>query len=187
MDHVSTPPSSIGTRGRFWDVTLDGFERNPDNATVAVVVIEAPYANQSVHSFFISIVHLRNHPGFSKPAVLHRPDATHEIALFPLAPTQRRDTLLRGKASPEFVRPDRPTYVGQLALKSDVEAHDVLLQIAQDVADGKLNPDKDYLKWWAARCGTHCLKPGWDRWSDKFIVDGKEIIVPLRPGPGEIP
>lgn len=188
MDKVRTPPTSKGSRGRFWEIPLTvaraNAPHNPDDATVALVLIEAPYANMTMHSFLISLVHLRAIPG-REPPVHHRPDASHEIALFPLDPTAPRDPVVQGMAPPKAVKVGRPTYIGQLGGLSDDAARDVVLQVAQDVADAKLNPDKDYLKWWVHRFGAHCMKPGWDRWSDKFVVDGREIIVPLKPLPGE--
>lgn len=195
MDKVLTPPSSIGTRGRFWDIPLDRVRegrRAADDCTIAICIVEAPYANMTSHSFVMSIIHLRSIPGVP-PAAIHMPGATHEIMISPLDPKKERELLVSGREFSRELFNDKVNFVGQVILTSDVPgltgddmAHDLLLKTAQDIADAKLNPDKDYRRHWVARFGAHCMKPGWDEWSDKILVGDREVIIPLRPYPGEV-
>lgn len=186
IDDISIPPTDIGPRGRYWEIPLDIARKtfgvaNPDDSTICCLCVEAPYANMMWHSYMLNIIHLRPLPGEGrKPPVIHLPGATHEILVAALDPETPRRKFIEGKAQSKYLSPIN--FIGQMILSSDAEAADILHKTARDVVDATLNPDTDYIKWWAKRFGAHCLKPGWDAGS-RIMFGGKELHIPAQPVP----
>jgi hypothetical protein len=81
-------PALVGTGGRAWlcdtnagraKLAAEGRDVSAD-ATVALRVIEAPWAHPAWHTYGLFLVHLRPISGLEKP-IFHLNDATHEMWL----------------------------------------------------------------------------------------------------------
>lgn len=183
MDRIITSPTMTGLHGRAWELDMAEARRNfgvdKDDSTVGVFCVEAPYGHPIWHSYMLSMIHLRPLVGQSRLPTINRPGATHEIMVFALDPERQREPFITAKDHPHLLRP--ANFVGQVIEASDDDAASLLRATVQDVIDGKLNPDTDYMKWWAERFGAFCLKPGWDAFASKLTVGDQEILIPMHP------
>lgn len=180
MDRVEIYPTLTGAHGRAWPIDLAEMRRryqagNPDDTTIGAYIVEAPYAHGVWHSYFIAMIHLRDVPGQSKPPTINRPNATHEIMVAALDPNTPRTPAISGHERPKYLTPFN--FIGQLVCANDAEAKDILQKTVSDVTDARLNPDTDYIKFWAKRFGEFCLKPGWDR-GTVLQAGGVEVVIP---------
>lgn len=190
MDEITTPPTGTGPHGRWWRVDYEKFvaaqpKRNPDDSTVSVFLIEAPYAHPIWHSYMLCAIHLRPIEGRPEP-LINLPGATHEMFLYALNPGEKREPFIVGADGPRILQP--ANFAAQLICDSDDAATALMLKTAQDIADGTLNPDTDYIKFWAQRFGTSMLKEGWDE-GTKISLDGKHTftIPPHQPPSAQKP
>lgn len=187
MDKINTPPTTVGPYGRFWETDRVAYRKNfpeqcTEDTTVAAFIIEAPWAHPMWHSYMLAAGHLRDVPGV-KPAHISLPGATHEMWLFALNPEYPREPVIAGTGHMRFLQP--LNFVAQFIATSDGMARERMLKTAEEIIDGKLSPDTDYIKWWAERFGTNSLKPGWDR-GTTIILPGTEIVIPPRPTKSEM-
>jgi len=185
IDRVTIPPTMTGPHGRFWEIDQQEITSRikaagnwqPDyEATLGAWIIEAPYAHPVWHSYFMTLVHLRTIPGVRPPNIGRLKEATHEIMLFALDPNKPREPAIKGHELPASMSPHN--FVGQFIASTDGMALDRMRTTAEKIIDGRLNPDTDYIRWWAAEFGDHMLKPGWDRGDSLHLSNGETIIIP---------
>lgn len=156
-------PTFEGDHGRAWRIDLENAraKHNPDleDATLDYWVIEAPFAHPVWHSYAIIIVHLRAMPDH-RETKLYREGATHEFWVIALDPEGDRTKLIdTARASDETCHWLLPfNFSAQLVEANDTEARQKIEDAVHDVADGKLNPDTDFIRMWVQRFGGHMLK-----------------------------
>lgn len=148
-DIVGKEPDLQGLCGRAW------LSAHRGGAVVGLWIVEAPWAHPIWHSYAFSLVHLRPMEGMGPP-ILYRADATHEFLVYALNPEVGREACIRGEANPAIMEPCN--FACQRAEASDMDACRTVLAAIDDVIEGKLSPDTDYLQTWAARFGAEMVK-----------------------------
>jgi hypothetical protein len=149
-------PALIGSRGVAWRTNQEKIAKQEGTErllpiSVAAWVIYAPYAHPFWHSYWLSCVSLRDQEGVP-PAILYRPDATHELILFALNPAHPTTI----DEQPHFLTPTN--FVGQFPAQSDSHASAIIEQTVRDIINGFLSPDTDYRRNWIMRFGDWCLR-----------------------------
>lgn len=161
-DPIPAAPVASGPAGKAWLVNLptliqtSGIAREND-ASLDIWVIEVPGAHPAWHSYLLALYHLR--PVATPQATLfYLEDATHEITLFALDPDCDRRAIIDGtiKLGKTIMTP--ANYAGQFHAIGDETARQRILETVQDICDGKLSPDTDYVSMWQSRFGDHMFK-----------------------------
>lgn len=187
MDTIFTrdrAPDYRGVMGDAWRHDLDRVgKRYPNGAprelTVASWIVTAPYAHPAWHSYAIFGLSLRDHPQW-KPAIIHLPGATHEIlvaALDPQFPTTIDD-------SPHFLTP--LNFTGQVIETSDESFARRVDEAVRDVADGKLNPDTDWIRHWMHRFGSSNVLDPVHAGETRIVTPEVTLVIPPHPGPQDL-
>lgn len=125
----------VGAAGNGTEILLEWEPGDkPDvSATVAMWFLDCPGQSPAWRHYNLTIIHLRPIPGV-KPAHISRPGASHEVMLVALDPDKH--PVAHDAATWGFLRP--LNYVGQLHVRSDDEAKEVLDTLAHGVAHGTL-------------------------------------------------
>lgn len=157
MAHLTptTAPDIIGEHGKAWRCDLEAFRKkyhNPEDATVCVWIVYAPWAHPVWNSYAVVLVHLREMEG-AKPPTLAFPGATHETLILAVDPKLQLDVAV---AVP-YLMP--PNFVGQLKVDSDDAAAARVEAEVREICAGRLNPDTDAIRQWVAIYGDAALKP----------------------------
>ena len=159
MNKLLPPPTLTGPRTRAWryDITIsfDGIPPGTPHATIVQWLIEAPWAHPMWHSYFLSLVHLRPVLGSTHETLFYLNGATHEVTLMAVDP-EWEPTSLTSNPLAHCLMP--MNYAGQFIEPTDQSAEARVRAAVQDVVDGVLSPDTDYLKEWCDRFGTSMLK-----------------------------
>lgn len=141
-------PDFVGGAGRAWD--LSGLVH--ENVTVEHTaslggwLIEMPFATPLLNYHIAGLTHLRDIPG-SPPAIKGRPDATHEFAMYSLAPDHKsRIDPSDASTLRDFVGQDM---VEWLKFPTDERALTIVKFAIQKCVEGELIPAKDSRKDWA--------------------------------------
>lgn len=156
----NTEPTLRGKMGDAWLIDAQavsrryGTENDPRaSVTLPCWIASAAYAHPFWAHYAIMCVALRDVPGVPK-AKINLEGATHEIMVFALNPDHKPavDDL------PHALQPGN--FVGQFIEADDSAAAARVQQAVQDVIDGTLNPDTDFLRLWVERFSGSNLKPG---------------------------
>lgn len=158
-DPVDLEPDIRGKHGRAWLHPTEQVRRMaPEgtlDATVALWVVEAPYAHPIWHSYAIVVVHLRPVLGL-RPAIKYLADATHEISVHALNPRAQRARMLRGPINPsEWLQPCN--FAAQFAVRTDEDAREAVKRTVMMVCSGRLSPDTDHQRAWVQIYGDNML------------------------------
>lgn len=158
-DVVTREPDLRGHVGRAWRLDVGALQqlggRTPDtDSGIASWVMEAPWAHPIWHSFILTLVHLR--PLQGQPAELCRDGASHQFWVFALDPSEPRDGAVCGRSLPSLLWP--ANFAAQIVAPDDAAAITSMQAAVQDVCDGKLSPDTDYLRTWVARFGDSMIR-----------------------------
>ena len=171
LDPVSVSPHLVGVGGRGWRVNLpamrlkQGLDGSKDG-TIAVWIIEAPWAHPIWHTYAMVLVHLRPIPGGPKVA-RYLEGATHEFWLFALDPgepgriTSRQSLLADGlfgiDGAPGFLTPMQ--FGAQFIADTDEAAASRLEPSVKAIIDGILSPDTDAFGEWKYIWGEAMIRP----------------------------
>jgi hypothetical protein len=154
---ADTTPTLVGQHGSAWLMDRDMLLKRgrPDDPRHAVTldqwIAHAPYAHPIWHSYMICSVALRNVPGLPEADIM-LPGGTHEVFVIALNPNH--DTWV--DEAPHMLTP--VNFAGQF-IEPDDEAANVRIRLTvQDVIDGKLNPDTDFMQWWIRRFSASNIK-----------------------------
>lgn len=156
----NTEPTLLGRLGAAWLIDMEavgqrrGIKDDPRAAvTLPSWIVRAAYAHPLWSHYAVYCIALRDAPGVPK-AVVNLEGATHEVMVFALDPDHKPavDDL------PHTLHP--VNFTGQFAEASDLAAAARVQQAVQDVIDGVLNPDSDYIWQWVARFSSSNLKDG---------------------------
>jgi hypothetical protein len=185
MSNVTTPrlaantaPTLRGKLGDAWLIDLRAVARRRglvDDPRAAVTlpawIASAPYAHPIWSSYMICTISLRETPGVPK-AKVSMEGATHEVMVFAIDPDCRPAV----DDIPRLLHP--VNFAGQFIEPSDEAAAARVRQAVQDVIDGVLSPDTDFLQDWVQRFSGSNLKrdmPLGDHFS--LLPDGSVVAV----------
>lgn len=160
-DEVPIEPSIKGEHGRAWRIdTATALRRYgfkvEDQGTIAAWCVEVPWAHPVWHSYILILVHLRPTKHTPTEAKLYFPGATHEFWLWASDPDKPRIEWISGAKDPAHLSP--MNFGAQLKQSTDGGAIAVMAKTVQDICDGKLSPDTDYLTQWRERFGSATIK-----------------------------
>ena len=160
-DDIDIPPTETGPRGRAWRVDLAAatMARLPgeEHATLALWIVEAPWAHPFWHSYMISLVHLRPMAD-ERPTVVHLEGATHEMLVYAMNPDVSRRPAITGAAYPSLLHPGN--FAAQMIELSDEVASEHIRRTVIEIINGGLNPDTDARSQWVRRFGDNMLRSG---------------------------
>jgi hypothetical protein len=141
-------PDFVGGAGRAWDLSGLLYEKVTVEHTASLGgwLIETPFATPLFNYHIAGLTHLRDIPGTPK-AIKGRTDATHEFAMYSLAPDEE------SKIDPTDATTLR-NFVGQdmvewLKFPTDERALSVVKFAIQKCVDGELIPASDFRHDWA--------------------------------------
>ena len=152
-------PTLRGKYGAAWLLDHEAIKRHKGvsdddpraSVTLPSWVVHAAYAHPIWSYYVVFCVALRDTPGVPKSKILLE-GATHEVIVFALHP----DETPAVDAMPQLLYP--ANFVGQFIEPDDAAAATRIKQTVQDVTDGILNPDTDFLSQWVERFGDSNLK-----------------------------
>jgi hypothetical protein len=159
-DPVTAPPVVSGPHGRAWLCDLAATRKvlniKPESdGTLANWVVEAPWAHPCWHSYALILVHLR--PLLDRrETLLYLDGATHELWLYAVDPGKDRNKLLIGKERNMYLQP--LNFAAQFIETSDDLALARVRVAVQEICNGDLCPDTDFIRDWARRFGDNMLK-----------------------------
>jgi hypothetical protein len=141
------PPWRESSHTQIWDVTERarkfGTECPQDDASIAVWFVHAPWMAPlcAWHWHYVGLIHLRDLPGQSKPAVHTLAGSTHELIVLALDPQFKPDLNAAEWEQPKFLSP--VSIVQQFIAANDAEA---LKRIEEGLAlcvEGRLSLESD--------------------------------------------
>jgi hypothetical protein len=149
-------PDLFGSWGRAWEQDIPAMRINQKVAaeadpSVGGWVIEAPWAHPAWHSYLLALIHLRPLAGFDPP-IMYLQGATHEFILYALDPDHPRSV----DQQCHLLTP--ANFAAQIICENDTAARDRIKAAIQEICDGKLSPDTDYMRLWVQRFGGNMLK-----------------------------
>lgn len=159
---VRKAPDLVGEHGKAWTCDLAvGLRtmnlRPEDDATLVHWVVEAPWAHPAWHSYSIVLVHLRPMPD-GRQTKLYLEGATHEMTVWAMDPKVDRNTLVdTGIVGGHWMRPTN--FGAQFIEIADELALKRINRSVQDICDGRLSPDTDFIRTWARLYGDNMIKP----------------------------
>ena len=139
-------PDYPGPLWRVWRCSVIAPESPDQVATLGGWLVDAPGPHAFWRCWLVSIVHLRDMPGQSKPPTLREPGMTHEVISFAIDPASIPDP----DAHPRELRLLHPLdFAVQFRASSDALAMRVMHAAMGAVASQNLHPDGDYGYLWA--------------------------------------
>lgn len=162
-DPLTLPPTMQGPKGKAWGVDIKEavrkFGKDPaKDGCVGCWLVEAPWAHPIWHSYIICLVHLRQIEG-SQPPLMYLSCATHEFWVYVLDPeVTPRKAIIEGDANWFKYRLTPCNFGAQIVENTDDLARERLVAAVQDICDGKLSPDTDFMHSWVERFGDNMIK-----------------------------
>jgi hypothetical protein len=130
---------------QIWDVTERarqfGTQHPQDDASLAVWFVHAPWMHPFWCWHYVSVIHLRDLPGQSKPAVRTVPGATHELIVLSVDPDTPPDLKTADLGRVKYLTP--PDVVQQFIAANDAEALRRIEEGLGLTVDGQLTLDSD--------------------------------------------
>lgn len=160
-DEIKTPPTLIGKAAKVWRIDLEATRRfakaKPENdASLAVWIIEAPWAHAWWHSYVLVLLHLRPLKD-GRETKFHLSNATHEMWLNALDPFAPREAAISEGAPWCPLMPDN--FAAQFIAPDDAAAISRIERDAQRICDGRLSPDTDCIRDWISLYGDNMVRP----------------------------
>lgn len=159
---VEKEPDILGSKGKAWKIDIQETLRRQkiderDDASVSMWIVEAPWAHPVWHSYAIFCVHLRPMHD-NRKASIYKDGATHEILVYAMAPDCDREEVI-SKGSPMGSCLLHPVnYGGQFIEITDDLARARVWNTVDEIVNGLLSPDTDFLQQWVRRFGGDMLK-----------------------------
>ena len=157
------------------------------DATLAMWLIEAPWANIAWHSYFLLVIHLRPVENLPPPR-MYLKGATHEVILFAMDPDYAPESLGDNFAV-HILNP--ANFAAQFAAAGDGEAVAKVEECVREIVAGVLSPDTDYTQQWIRRFNASMIKGDPSRVGETVIVqkkpDGSLTRIVYDPKPGDQP
>jgi hypothetical protein len=159
---VSKQPDLAGPHGRAWQVDLDALRKrfpqpSPD-ATLALWIVEAPWAHLAWHSYAVFLMHLRLLPGVGR-TLLYVDGGTHEVHVYAMNPDVPREPIVLGQDARYFRAMLTPVnFAAQFIEESDATAYFRVKSTVRNICDGLLSPDTDHVRSWTALYGDNMMR-----------------------------
>jgi hypothetical protein len=175
-------PDIEGSHGKAWKFDLEAISRKRPRAHASLVswYISAPWAHPAWHSYSLSLIHLRPLPGLNPP-IINLPGATHEIFLFAVHP----DWVMKLDDIPPNLQP--ANFAAQFIEPDDKSAIDRVRKCVEEIVDGNLSPDTDFIQHWIQRFGSSNIKGDPSRVGETIIKiehkDGSTTELIVDPAP----
>ena len=160
-DPLTRKPDISGPHGRAWLVNGEAARIKagvaPEQvAQIAAWVIEAPWAHLAWHSYWLCLTHLRPMPDV-RDTIVYLDGGTHELVLYAMDPQKRRDDVLDGdNPFPALLSPCN--FAAQIIEPGDAEAVMRISETVQDICNGVISPDTDFIRVWGLRFGDNMMK-----------------------------
>lgn len=136
-------PDFEGIHGRMWKVPMKTLLECGPNTTLGCWILTVPGAHPLWHSYLLSIIHLRDVPGFP-PAKKKYPEAEYEVILFALDPDEDLpDPDDVKNFHPVILTP--PNLVEQIHGITDEQVVSIAEKLCRAFIDGIASPDTDFL------------------------------------------
>jgi hypothetical protein len=148
MNITDAIPTITGRAGAAWDVLTTVPNKT---FTVACWIIRAPYAHPIWHDYVLSVIHLRPDPVHPEP-LLYEPGVTHELTLQALDPAVEPTTTGPWRALNPL------NFAAQIKEPDDAAAAQRAKAAVQEVVDGVLSPDTDFIRMWIDRFGSNMVR-----------------------------
>lgn len=163
-DPIARPPHRIGAYGKAWMIDLGATRAKrgttPDqDGCLSIWIVEAPWAHPVWHSYAITLIHLRPLAD-NRQTKFYLNGATHEMWVDALDPDGKREMIIDGGFfGPDTCQPLRPTNFGaQFVETGDVAAARRIEAAVQQICDGVLSPDTDFIQQWMHLFGDNMIK-----------------------------
>ena len=116
---------------------------------IALYLVEAPWAHPVIHSYTVSVIHLRE-ASAKKPITVYLDGATHELAIASLRPKCNRNLLVDGDFS------EKPVvfplnFSAQFIADSDEIAAARVWESVLAITRQDISPDRDFMEDWIIR------------------------------------
>lgn len=159
IKHIDTniyPPTKEGM-GRAWKIDIEAIRKEKNipedgDATVAMWIVFAPWANIMWSYYIVAAIHLRPCGQLSNPKI-NLPGATHECWVMAMDPRETPDLSNPIKT---MLRP--MNFVGQWIVQErnnpvdlDKKAAAKIEECVDDILKGHLSPDTDFRRQWVLR------------------------------------
>lgn len=139
-------PDKIGAATRAWTLPIEeqmAKAHTPDEvATLAMWLVEAPWAHLAWDKWLVSIIHLRDIPNV-KEAKKKYPEAEYELMVAALDPQHPIDL-----DNPRWIFLQPVDLVEQFHGVDDAVAVHIIELLVDRVVAGVLSPDSDYRRAW---------------------------------------
>lgn len=144
-------PWRESARTQIWNVTDEarafGTEHRQDDASVAVWLVHAPWMAAGIwHWHYAGLIHLRDLPGQSRPAIHTLPGSTHELITLAVDPACQVDLGAPDWKALKFLRP--ASIVQQFVVGNDAEALRRVEEALALVAEERLTLESDGRSAW---------------------------------------
>ena len=187
LDAITVSPDITGEVGVAWLVDLEAATRTygdgREHGTLAVWIVEAPWAHPIWHSYAITLMHLRPMAD-GRETLRYLDGGTHEIWVQALNPDHPREPAIRAAEPWHFLTPSN--FAAQFIEPSDEAAMARVRKSVGMICDGQLSPDTDFIQQWMALYGDNMIKGDKARAGETRIVTPEsEIVIPPQPATGE--
>jgi hypothetical protein len=159
---VAKAPDIEHMFGKAWLVDISTLRKQetppPPDATVAMWVVEAPWAHPAWHSYLVFLIHLRKMDD-SVETLLYVDGATHEMHVYAMAPEADREALIAGTDIKYINGVLHPVNFAAQFIAADDEAAKARVQVSvNSICLGALSPDTDYRQKWVMLYGDNMMK-----------------------------
>lgn len=141
-------PDFSGARGRAWRIEIRPEDRRTRDvdATLAGWHLHCPHAHPLWSWYMITLIHLRDMPGQSKPPTKHYPEAAYEVLVMSLNPEHPLREPGRVQHPLYYLSPF--DHILQFHGTTDEQAIRVIELYVRACTTGMLSPDQDYREVW---------------------------------------
>jgi hypothetical protein len=141
-------PDFEGTGGRAWRIAIRPEDRDhvDQEASLAAWHLNCPHAHPFWSWYMVTLIHLRDVPGMSKPATKQYPGASHEVIVMSLNPDHALTEPGQIQHPLYYLEPF--DHVIQFDGTTDEQAIRVIELYVRACVDGHISPDQDYREAW---------------------------------------
>lgn len=168
MKPIEKTPNKQGEKTRAWLCDKSAFHakhgvKAEDDATLAMWIVEAPWAHPVWHSYAIILVHLRELPD-KRETKIYLEGATHEMWVVALNPDADREQFIShgthvvegAESASIFLEP--LNFAAQFIETCDEYAFNRVEKAVEMICARQLSPDTDFRRQWEALFGSSMVK-----------------------------
>lgn len=125
------------------ELAYEQFHKNPDDATLALWFVHAPWMHMAWQWHVAGLIHLRDIEGQSKDPTFTVPGATHEFMVWALNPDMPLDFSIEKPAINPLQLLQPVSIVQQFKAENDAKALERIEHILEHVGKGEITLDTD--------------------------------------------